>query len=42
MEEVRSTFKIITGKPTGKKHLGRPKRRSDDYIRMDLKETCIN
>ena len=27
MEEVRSAFKILTGKPTGKRPLGRPKRR---------------
>ena len=27
MEEGRSTFKILTGKPTGKRPLGRPRRR---------------
>ena len=27
MEEVRSAFKILTGKPTGKRPLGRPRRR---------------
>ena len=27
MEEGRSAFKILTGKPTGKRHLGRPRRR---------------
>ena len=42
MEESRSVFKILTGKPTGKKYLGRPKRRWEDNIRMDLKEICIN
>ena len=36
MEEGRSAFKILTGKPTGKKHLGKPRRR------MDLKEIGIN
>ena len=36
MEEVRSAFKILTGKPTGKKPLGRPRRRWEDNIRMDL------
>ena len=25
MEEGRSAFKILTGKPTGKRHLGRPR-----------------
>ena len=27
MEESRSDFKILTGKPTGKRPLGRPRRR---------------
>ena len=27
MEEGRSAFKILTGKPTGKRPLGRPRRR---------------
>ena len=27
MEEGRSSFKILTGKPTGKRPLGRPRRR---------------
>ena len=31
-----------TGKPTGKRPLGRPKRRWEDTIRMDLNEMCIN
>ena len=25
MEEVRNAFKILTGKPTGKRRLGRPR-----------------
>ena len=37
MEEGRSAFKILTGKPTG-----RPRRRWEDNIRMDLKEIGIN
>ena len=37
LEEDRSAFKFITGKPTGKKSLGRPRRRWEDNIRMDLK-----
>ena len=36
MEEGRSTFKILTGKPTGKRPLGRPRRRWEDNIRIDL------
>ena len=38
MEEGRSAFKILTGKPTGKRLLGRPRRRWEDNIRMDLEE----
>ena len=42
MEEVRSAFKILTGKPTGKRPLGRLRRRWEENIRMDLKEIGIN
>ena len=41
-EEGRSAFKILTGKPTGKRPLGRPRRRWEDSIRMDLEEICIS
>ena len=37
MEEGRKAFKILTKKP-----LGRPRRRSEDGIRMHLKEIGIN
>jgi hypothetical protein len=39
---VRSAFKIVTGKPTGKRLLGRPRIRWEDNIRMDLEEIGIN
>ena len=42
MKEGRSVFKILTGKPTGKGSLGRPRRRWEDNIRMDLTEIGIN
>jgi hypothetical protein len=42
MEKGRSSFKILTGKPTGKKLFGRPRRRWEDSIRMDLEELDIN
>ena len=42
MAEGRSAFKISTGKPTRKRHLGRPRRRWEDNIRMDLEEIGIN
>ena len=38
MEEGRSAFNILTGKFTGKRPLGRPRRRWEDNIRMDLEE----
>ena len=42
MEEARSAPKILTGIPAGKRPLGRPRRRWEDNIRMDLKEIDIN
>ena len=42
MKEGRSAFKILSGKPTGKEPLGRPRRRWKDNIRMDLKEIGIS
>ena len=42
MEEGRSAFKILTGYPTGKRPLGRPRRRWKNNIRIDLKEIGIN
>ena len=41
MEEDRSAFKILTGNPTGKRPLGRPRRRWEDNIRMDPEEIGI-
>ena len=38
----RSAFKILKGKPTGKRPLGRPRRRGEDNIRMNLEEIGIN
>ena len=42
MEEGGSAFKILTGTPTGKRPLERPRRRWEDNITMDLKEISIN
>ena len=42
MEEGRSAFRILTGKPTGKISLERPMRWWEDNIRMDIKEIYIN
>ena len=42
MEEGRSVFKILTGRPTGKRPLGRRRCRWEGNIRMDLDEIGIN
>ena len=42
MEEGRSSFKILTGKSTGKRPLGRPWSRWKYHIIMDLKPIGIN
>ena len=42
MEEDRSAFKILTVTPAGKTPLGRPRRRGEGNIRMDLNEIVIN
>jgi hypothetical protein len=38
MEEKRNTYRILMGKPEGMKPLGRPRRRWENNIRMDLRE----
>jgi hypothetical protein len=34
-------YKVLVGKPEGKKPLGRPRRRWEDGIRMDIRETGL-
>jgi hypothetical protein len=38
MGEERNVYKVLVGKPEGKRLLGRPRRRWEDGIRMDLRE----
>jgi hypothetical protein len=38
MGEVRGAYNILVGKPQGRRPLGRPRRRWEDGIRMDLGE----
>jgi hypothetical protein len=38
MGEKRNTYRILVGKPEGKRPLGRPRRSWVDNIKMDLKE----
>ena len=38
MEEGRGVRNVLVGKPEGKRPLGRPRRRGQDNIKMDLQE----
>jgi hypothetical protein len=38
MGEERQVYKVLVGKPEGKRPLGRPRRRWEDGVRMDLRE----
>jgi hypothetical protein len=36
--EGRGVYRILVGRPEGKRQLGRPKRRWEDNIKLDLRE----
>ena len=38
MGERRGVYRVLVGKPEGKRSLGRPRRRWEDNIKMDLQE----
>jgi hypothetical protein len=38
MGEKRNAYRILVGKPEGKKSLGRPRRRWEDNIKIDLRD----
>jgi hypothetical protein len=38
MGEKRNAYRLLVGKPEGRRPLGRPRRRWVDNIRMDLRE----
>jgi hypothetical protein len=38
MGEMRNAYKILVGKPDGKRSLGRPRHRWEDNIKMDLRK----
>jgi hypothetical protein len=40
MGEGRGVYRILVGKPEGKRPLGTPRRRCEDNIRMDLQEVA--
>jgi hypothetical protein len=41
MVEERKVYKVLVGKPEGKRPLGRPKHRWEDGIKMDIRETGL-
>jgi hypothetical protein len=41
MGEERKVYKVLVGKPEGKRPLGRPRCRWEDGIRMNLRETGL-
>ena len=41
MEEGRGVYRVLVRKPEGKRPLGRPRRRWEDNIRMDLQEVGV-
>jgi hypothetical protein len=41
MGERRGVYRVLVGKPEGKRPLGRPRRRWEDNIKMDLLEVGI-
>jgi hypothetical protein len=38
MGEERNVYRVLMGKPEGKRPLGRPRHRWEDGFRMDLRE----
>jgi hypothetical protein len=38
MGERRGVYRVLVGKPEGKRPLGRPRRRWEDNIKMDIPE----
>jgi hypothetical protein len=42
MGEKRNVYRLLVGKPEGKRTLGRPRHRCIDYIKMDLLEIGLN
>jgi hypothetical protein len=41
MGEERNVYRVLMGKPKGKRPLERPRRRWEDGLRMDLRETGL-
>jgi hypothetical protein len=41
MGEGRSVYRVLVGRPKGKRRMGRSRRRLEDNIKMDLREIRI-
>ena len=42
MGETRGVYRVLVGRPEGKRLIGRPRRRWEDNIKMDLQEVrCV-
>ena len=39
--EERGVYRVLVGKPEGKRPLGRPRRRLEDNIKMELQEVGL-
>jgi hypothetical protein len=42
MGDGRGVYRVLVGRPEGKRPLGRPRRRWEDNIKMDLREIGIH
>jgi hypothetical protein len=42
MGEGRGAYRVLVGRPEGKRPLGRPRRRGEDNIKIDLREIGID
>jgi hypothetical protein len=42
MEEGRGVYRVLVGRPESKRPLGRPRRRWEENIKRDLRETGID
>jgi hypothetical protein len=41
MDDGRGAYRILVGRPEGRRPLGRPRRRREDNIKMDLQEVGL-
>jgi hypothetical protein len=41
MMKGRGVYRVLVGKPEGKRKLGRPRRRWEDNIKMDVQEVHV-